>query len=235
MISVCMATYNGATFIREQVDSILLQLTNSDELLISDDGSTDETLTILKEYQQRDARIKILAGPKQGVIANFSYVISQSKGDYIFLADQDDIWLPKKVAKTIEVFQQNPNCLLVLSDLKIVSSDLQEIYPSYFAHKQVRTGFYANVLRNTYIGAGMAFKKELKEKILPIPKNVPMHDMWIGLLAEPKVKLLTTPLTLYRRHEQNASELHTKASRIQQLKWRKNLLYYLGKRKWLKK
>lgn len=235
MISVCMATYNGAAYLQEQVTSILKQLAKDDELIISDDGSTDETYSILQTLKEQDARIKLFKGPGKGVIANFSFAISQASGDYLFLADQDDVWLPDKVAKILALFKANPKCLLILSDLMIVNQDLQVVFPSYFTHKQVRTGFYANILRNTYIGAGMAFRRALLPRILPIPENVPMHDMWIGLLAEPNVQLFAEPLTLYRRHEQNASELHTKASRLQQLKWRLSLTYYLILRKLLKK
>lgn len=94
-----MATFNGGRYLREQLDSILNQLTLEDELIISDDGSTDETCQIIKEYTQLDNRIKFVEGPRKGVIANFNHAIQQSKGDIIFLADQDDVWLPNKVAK----------------------------------------------------------------------------------------------------------------------------------------
>lgn len=92
MISVCIATYNGEKYLEEQLDSILPQLDSRDELIISDDGSKDATLAIIKRYTAQDQRIKFFKGPGKGVIANFEFAINQSQGEFIFLADQDDVW-----------------------------------------------------------------------------------------------------------------------------------------------
>lgn len=230
MISVCMATYNGAAYVKDQVDSILVQLTNADELIISDDGSIDGTLAILSEYAA-DPRIKILKGPGRGLIKNFEYGISQSKGQLIFLADQDDVWLPNKVAKTKAVFAENPNVEVVISDLAVTDSALKVVAPSYFQLKQVKSGFWHNVWRNGYIGAGMAFRSRMKAQILPFPEKIPMHDMWIGLTAGENLQLLPEPLTLYRRHDGNSSELNTSTSFYQKLIWRIHLLVALGRQR----
>lgn len=232
MISVCIATYNGEKYLQEQLNSILVQLSEEDEVVISDDGSKDETRTILKEYAERDSRIKLFKGPGKGVIANFEFAIEQSCGEYIFLADQDDVWLPEKVQTTLAFFENQPKIDLVISDLVIVDERLHTIEPSYFTYRKVRLGFFHNIVKNKYIGAGMAFRSRLKAKILPIPAEVPMHDMWIGLIAAYKKKsaLITQPLTLYRRHDTNASEIDTKASFYQQLKWRSAISFALLKR-----
>lgn len=106
MISVCMATYNGGRFIKEQIDSILPQLSQYDELIVSDDGSTDRTLEIIASY--KDERIKVFHHQKTGnkyyptlkvcySTNNFENALKQAKGDYIFLCDQDDIWEKNKV------------------------------------------------------------------------------------------------------------------------------------------
>ena len=116
MISVCIATYNGEKYLQEQLNSILVQLSEEDEVVISDDGSKDETCTILKEYAARDSRIKLFKGPGKGVIANFEFAIEQSSGEYIFLADQDDVWLPEKVQTTLAFFENHPKIDLVISD-----------------------------------------------------------------------------------------------------------------------
>jgi GT2 family glycosyltransferase len=232
MISVCIATYNGEKYLREQLNSILSQLSVDDEVIVSDDGSKDTTLELLKEYVEKDPRIKLFNGPGKGVIANFEFAITQSQGEFIFLADQDDVWLPAKVQTTLAFFHSHPTIDLVISDLVIVDERLETIEPSYFEYRNVKLGFFQNIVKNKYIGAGMAFKSSLKTKILPIPDKVPMHDMWIGLIAAYKKKsaLITEPLTLYRRHDTNASEIKTKASFYQQLKWRLALSYVLFKR-----
>ncbi|WP_368252081.1 glycosyltransferase family 2 protein [Enterococcus sp. 2201sp1_2201st1_B8_2201SCRN_220225] len=220
MISVCLASYNGAAFIAQQIESILIQLDATDELIISDDGSTDNTLEIVTSYQKAYSQIRIYEGPRQGVVKNFEFAISHSRGDLIFLADQDDVWLPDKVAKMSNAFAENPEADVVISDLKIVDGQLKPVHSSYFEYRQVKEGFWHNLLRSGYIGAGMAFRKELKEKILPFPKKIPMHDMWIGLVAGKGVFLLQEPLTLYRRHEKNASEIQSTTSFYQKFIWR---------------
>lgn len=221
MISVCLASYNGARFIAQQIDSILAQLGPDDELIISDDGSTDGTLEILASYKNgATSQVKIYQGPQQGVIKNFEFAISHSQGDLIFLADQDDVWLPDKVAKMSKVFAENPPVQVVISDLKIVDSQLEPLQDSYFAYRQVKIGFWHNLLRSGYIGAGMAFRKELKAKVLPFPEHLPMHDMWIGLAAGKQVFFLKEPLTLYRRHAENASEIQSTSSFYQKFVWR---------------
>lgn len=230
LISVCMATFNGERYLKEQIDSILPQLQEDDELIISDDGSTDETLMILKQYET-DPRVRLLTGPKRGLIKNFEHALSMAKGDIIFLSDQDDIWLPNKVARVIATFNAQPKCLAVLSDLQITTEDLKIIEPSFFAAKKVKVGIIHNIIRNTYIGAGLAFRKELLKQALPFPNKLPMHDMWLGLLAGRQVLLLPEVLTLYRRHGDNASELETTTSFTQKLRWRIDLIGALIRRR----
>ena len=186
MISVCIATYNGEKYLAEQLDSILLQVSEEDELIISDDGSTDHTLEILRTYAANYPQIQLLQGPGQGVIANFAFALTHTKGEVIFLADQDDVWLPNKVTTVTEYFEAHPDIQVVISDLKIVDADLQVTNPSYFKFRKIKPGFWRNAIKSGYIGAGMAFRQEMKNVILPIPPEVPMHDMWIGLLAARK-------------------------------------------------
>ncbi|EGP4825731.1 glycosyltransferase family 2 protein [Enterococcus faecium] len=233
--SVCIATFNGGRYLREQLDSILSQLSAEDEVVISDDGSVDDTWDILTEYAEKDKRIQLFSGPRQGLIANFGYAIQQTKGDLIFLADQDDVWLETKVKKITDYFEQNPDQLVVVSDLIIVDSELQEIHDSYFSFRNSKEGWFNNVIRSHYIGAGMAFRSSLKPDILPIPSEVPMHDMWIGLLGGKKTGFLREPLTLYRRHDLNASEIETHSKLRQKISWRVHLITALIKRKWFKR
>ena len=232
MISVCIATYNGEKYLKEQLDSIIPQLTAQDELIISDDGSKDMTMEIIKRYAANDSRIKVYKGPGKGVIANFEFAINQTQGEFIFLADQDDVWLSEKVQTNLDFFKAHPKIDLIISDLVIVNEQLDVIEPSYFEYRNVKLGFFHNIVKNKYIGAGMAFRSRLKARILPIPAKVPMHDMWIGLIAAYRNKsaLIPKELTLYRRHNNNASEINTKASFYQQLKWRLAISFVLFKR-----
>ncbi len=223
MISVCIATYNGEAFILDQLLSVLTQLAPDDEVIVSDDISTDETL--LKIQALNDPRIRILpASTKLGIIKNFERAISHASGEYIFLCDQDDIWLPCKVRRTIESLQSN---ILAVSDCKIVDMSLLEISLSFFALRNSAPGFLKNIYKNSYLGCCMAFRKELVPYILPIPRSAPMHDMWIGLIAETvgKVNFIREPLVLYRRHGKNASPTAEKSnfSLYQQIKLRLTL------------
>ena len=108
MTSVCMATYNGQKYLREQIESILCQLSANDELVISDDHSTDSTVDIIRSYG--DSRIKMYANElTKGVTHNFENALNKSKGDIIFLADQDDVWLPNKISKMEKKFHDVKN------------------------------------------------------------------------------------------------------------------------------
>ena len=120
MISVCLASYNGEKYIKEQLDSILSQLNDEDELIVSDDGSTDSTPEILSSYSEQFPILRIVKGPGKGVIKNFEYAISLAKGELIFLSDQDDIWCSSKVSRVKEAFSSSgKNCMLVLHDAEI--------------------------------------------------------------------------------------------------------------------
>ena len=204
MISVCMATYNGEKFLREQIDSILKQLGENDELIISDDGSTDNTLNIINSYD--DKRIIFLNCNKQCYTKNFENALSHSKGDYIFLADQDDVWLPGKVDACLKALE---NFDFIVTDAIVVDESKSVIIESYFKYCNVRKGFIYNLLFTRYIGACMAFKRNVLQSVLPIPDNEKYiaHDYWIACVCEKKynVKLINTPFLLYRRHSNNTS------------------------------
>ena len=206
MISVCMATYNGEKYLKEQLDSILKQIKSSDELIISDDGSTDSTCTIIREYQKEYKNINLIDGPKMGVQKNFENALKKSKGDIIFLSDQDDIWMNNKVDVVLDAFQ-NPNVVLTLHDAQIVDQNEQVIEDSFFEHRGSQSGLFKNLWKNSYLGCCMAFHRRLLSKILPFPQVPLMHDIWIGLMALKygRIGIIQEPLLLYRRHGGNAS------------------------------
>ena len=179
-ISVCMATYNGERFIEKQLNSILKQTVEVDEIIISDDNSTDNTLKIIEKLN--NPKIKVIKNLKQGVINNFENSLKKSKGEYIFLADQDDIWKPNKVEITIKRLKEYD---LVVHNAKIINSKDEKIFEkTFFEIRNSRKGLLKNLYKNSYIGCCMAFNRKILEKALPFPMNIPMHDSWIGLTAE---------------------------------------------------
>lgn len=206
IVSVAMATYNGDKYIKDQIESILINLKLDDELIISDDGSTDSTLKIVKEYQRKDKRIKLFEGPRLGVKQNFANAIEHCCGKYIFLSDQDDIWMPNKVEKVLEYFRDD-KYKVVVHNADIVDKNLNSIENDFFSFRKSGKGKVKNIYKNTYIGCCMAFSASLKDKILPIPNNIEMHDQWIGLIGEKigKVFFLNENLIKYRRHDENVS------------------------------
>lgn len=209
MISVCMATYNGEQYLEEQLKSILEQLSLNDEVIISDDGSTDRTLEIIADFSKEYENIHILAGPQKGVVKNFENAIAHATGDVIFLSDQDDIWEADKVKTVLNLFQ-DPKCLVVVHDASIVDKEGNELKPSFFSHRGSKPGMLKNLIKNSYIGCCMAFRSSMRNIILPFPKNIEMHDWWIGLLSEMKggSVFLEEKLIRYRRHGGNVSSFH---------------------------
>lgn len=208
MISVCLASCNGEEYIAAQLRSILSQLPPDAELIVSDDGSSDATRSIISSFA--DARIHLVDGPCRGVVANFEHAISLSQGDVIFLADQDDLWLPEKVSSILSFFTAHSSCQLVLHDAVLADASLNILSPSFFAYRRVKQGLWHNLLRNSYTGCCMAFRAELKSAALPFPANIEMHDWWLGLLAEQQevASFLPQPLILYRRHDGTATTFH---------------------------
>lgn len=225
MISVCIATYNGERYIRQQIESIVCQLNVDDEIIVSDDGSTDGTLDIVKGIG--DKRIKIIEGPgRKSPILNFECALKASKGDFIFLSDQDDVWKPDKVEICMK-WLKTYHC--VVSDAEVTNNRLKPLYPSLYDIMQVRQGrIYNTIWKNGYTGCCMAFRRNVLEASLPFPKNIPMHDIWIGNVAAYKYNVIFIPdrLIHFRRHE-NTISCNGKGSKFtiwQQMKFRLNII-----------
>ena len=230
-ISVCIPTYNGAKYIKKQLETILSQLSVEDEVVISDDSSTDETLSIIKSIN--DNRIRILAQNEfHSPIFNLENALKAASGDYIFLADQDDVWLDNKVEELLKLLEEN---YLAISDCSVIDASGEIIEPSFFRKMQSGPGFWKNWKRNSYIGCCMAFRKEVLSFVLPFPRNIPMHDMWISLMVESKrlpIRFYAKPLMLYRRHGNNASTSSEPSNRTlwQKIHGRLILLWNVTKR-----
>lgn len=222
-ISVAMATYNGERFLKEQIDSVLSQLKSNDELIISDDGSTDDTINIISSYLS-DSRVHFFRNPNKGIIKNFEHAISKTNNEIIFLCDQDDIWLPNKISLMSKEFK-NSGIGMVVSDAKFVDTNLKELNNTQSSDVNWRKGLLRNFTKNTYVGCCMAFNRNLKEIILPFPDNIPMHDVWIGMLAELNginISYIQKELMLHRRHNDTATG--NKRNKLQKIiHWRLSL------------
>jgi glycosyltransferase involved in cell wall biosynthesis len=228
-VSVALAAYNGERFITEQIESILSQLKSGDELIISDNGSTDGTIKIIQEKFLQDPRVGLLFCKEKGVIANLNNALAACKNEIVFFSDQDDVWLPDKVETILKAFQTHPDKDLVMSDIIVTDEQLHEEISSFFAYRGTRLGVCKNIFKNTFIGCAMAFRRSFLVKYLPIPTGVPMHDMWLGILANREGKALLIPekLILYRRHGQTVTTVSNSSTLLQKIKWRFSIIYYV--------
>ena len=203
-VSVAMATYNGERYIKEQIESILKNLKENDELVISDDGSTDKTIDIINSFN--DSRIKLVSGPRKGIKQNFNNAIINTNGEYIFLSDQDDIWIDNKVEIVLNELSKR-DYILIQHDAIVVDENDNILYDSFAEHRKVKTGIIKNLIKNSYHGCCIAFKKSLIKEITPIPNDIYLHDQWIGMIAEVngKTKFISNKLIKYRRYDGNNS------------------------------
>lgn len=206
--SVCMATYNGEKVIVRQLTSILNQLDVDDQLIIVDDCSTDSTLSYVQ--QLRDKRVNIIRNQHNlGPIKSFEKAIDLSKGEIIFLADQDDFWYPNKVSVMEHRFD-NHNIMMVVHDSRVVDGDGNELSASWNAynHNKLTTSVIQTIVKNPFTGSMMAFRKSLKQYILPFPQKTSMHDEWIGLVLNKKhfpYSVIDEPLMDYYRYGTNVT------------------------------
>ena len=228
MISVALAAYQGEDYIEAQLRSILPQLSHDDEIIVSDDKPGGATERIVRRIMADDPRVLYVEGKGQGVVANFVNAIRHCRGDKIFLCDQDDVWLPDKVRRVTDAF--NAGATLVLHNAYVTDKDLNITDYSFFALRGSKPGFVRNIIKNSYMGCCMAFDRKLLKKIMPMPKHLPMHDQWIGLMGEMygKVTFLDAPLIYYRRTGNNVTGGETTAT--QKLQWRRYLLKRLAGR-----
>lgn len=207
MISVCITTYNGEKYIKEQLASILSQLSSEDEVILSDDNSSDNTIDIVKSMNSQKIQIFKNVDASSGYTSNFENAIKHAKGDYIFLSDQDDVWKPDKVTKMKQALQISD---FVVSDASVVDSELKPIYTSFFSSRKPFKSLLGNILKFGYLGCCFAFRKNILNKALPFPDNHKKctHDNWLFLIAKAfyKVTILEDKLIYYRRHEDNTSD-----------------------------
>lgn len=203
-VSVILIAYNGQSYIREQINSIIEQLKSNDELIISDDSSTDSTPDIIQSFN--DSRIIFTQNAKRlGIIKNFEKAALLAQGDVVFFSDQDDIWLNAKVETCLNYLQKYDlvvsNCIVwdYIND-KIVGNYF-DMFPS--KHRFVEAFF----MKGNFLGCCIACRREVLSFALPFPSIIEGHDLWIGLVAQMffTIHYIPTPLVLYRRHATNSS------------------------------
>jgi glycosyltransferase involved in cell wall biosynthesis len=215
-IGVAIITYNGLRYLPEQLGSIVQQTRAVDHIVISDDRSTDGTWEYLEAWaSQAPMRVTLIRNETQlGLRGNFEQAIGAVEADVIFTADQDDVWIPGKVALMCAVFEQDPAVLLVHTDAILVDGDgrdmgktlLGELNLSSAERAAIHAGhaLSVNYRRNVVTGATVAIRRTLLALARPFPPIV-YHDAWLALLAAAtgKVRLLDTATIHYRQHGGN--------------------------------
>lgn len=232
MISVCLATHNGEKFIKKQIESILPQLEENDELIISDDNSTDCTLEIIKSLNDKRINIikfnNIYPTEKKWTLINhrisfnFLNAINYAKGDIILFSDQDDIWRNDKIQKIKDSLKEND---LVISNFSIIDENDKIIKEKFYTSFKFIYPFWLYALSPHFTGCAMGFKRWLLEIALPFPNEISCgHDNWIGLCAMKfgKISFISEPLFMHRIHSSNNSFLAKKSSNtiLMKLNWR---------------
>jgi GT2 family glycosyltransferase len=225
-ISVCMAAYNGAEYIAEQLKSILNQLRPWDEVVIVDDCSIDGTVRVIETFH--DCRIRLLRNSvNMGVVANYEKALRCASGDILMLSDDDDVWIEGKVRKYLEAFHRDPTISIVSSQIQVIDGEGKPADDINLTRAgNFHSGFWQNIYRNHYQGSNMAIRSSLLKRIIPFPvRPIFLHDVWIGTrnsLTGGKTAYLKEPLLLYRRHGHNVSR---RLSRTRQIRQRIALLW----------
>ncbi len=214
MISIALCTYNGEKYIKEQLESIINQSLPPDEIIICDDCSKDNTEVEVKSVLENwKGSWKFIINEKNlGYKKNFEKAISLCKGDIIFLSDQDDVWLSLKIKRTMDVFNENPDCVMAFHDAKVVNSHLEMLYPSFwkllgFNPDKFLIGDYGILLdHNVVQGSACAFRKSLFNISTPFPNEV-IHDEWLTLNAltlSKGIMPINKCFSLYRQSDSNS-------------------------------
>ncbi|HNX68442.1 MAG TPA: glycosyltransferase family 2 protein [Candidatus Omnitrophota bacterium] len=211
LISIAMAVYNGSRFLEEQLQSILGQDHVSWELVAVDDASTDGSFELLQKFAATDPRIKVRRNEiKKGIVGNFLQALSLCQGELICYADQDDVWMSKKLS-VLAALMRAPNVMLAYSDLEVCDSNLRTLHASFWRMAGIRPrrggpwGEFA-LLRNIIPGCCMMFRKEIRDLLIKLlPHSTFIHDHMAFVLAATrgKIDFSNQRLVRYRQHAAN--------------------------------
>lgn len=214
-ISIALCTYNGARFLSEQLESFARQTRLPDELIVGDDCSSDKTVSILEDFARRAAfPVSIRANEKNlRSTRNFEQTILRCAGDIVFLSDQDDVWLPEKIARVAAEFERDEAVGLVFTDADLVDENLnflgKKLWDYSFSPPMRELAREKGILpvlfhQSTVTGATAAFRRQFADSFVPIPTDVPrvIHDEWIALTValQSKTIFLEESLIKYRQH-----------------------------------
>lgn len=211
LVSIVMPTYNGASYLQIMIESLLRQTYGNIEIIIVDDGSTDDTLEIVKAYAARYNQVRYFENDiNLGINKNFEKAITLSNGDYIFLCDQDDVWYEQKVELMMLEFEKGYDC--VYCDLCVVDDQMRLISDSFhrligkdnWYSRNTQTIYKCLLFGNITPGCSMAFRRQLVEQIIPFPNYI-IYDWWIMLISAQKGRIsrIAKPLMSYRIHGNN--------------------------------
>lgn len=210
-VNILLSTYNGEKYLAEQIDSIINQTYTDWNLLIRDDGSTDNTLSIIKKYEEKDARIKFINDnniENIGIHKSFKNLAKFSDADWYFLSDQDDVWLPKKIEDMLSYAREDEKeAKLFYSDLTTVDNELN-ILSERIRHKKGHNkapSLKDYLLQPTVTGCGAMFNKKLRDYWLLESEVIGLHDSMLGFLAVSlgQLEFIDESYTLYRQHSEN--------------------------------
>jgi len=212
LVSIAMATYNGAKFLSSQLDSIYAQTYRPLEVVAVDDCSDDGTLAILEEYRSRQG-LRVIRNPTRlGFMKNFEKAISLCSGEYIALSTQDDIWLPHKIERLLSSIGTTS---LICSDVSLIDERgavvVQSLQRSlHIPVPQMENQFTTLAFLDYVRGCTSMFHRSLMSRALPIPEAAMSHDWWLGICATHMrgVTYLSELLTLYRQHSRNTVGVH---------------------------
>lgn len=235
-VDILLPTFNGEKYIEEQINSLLKQSYKNIKIYIRDDGSTDETITIIEKLAEREERIIVNKDIESnlGLVANVNFLLDLSDADYIMFCDQDDIWFEKKIELLLnEMLTQEKSLgsetpILIHSDCYITDENLN-IISLLKADKPFNYGL-SNSLFNYYVqGASTIFNKSLKKEITPFINNVYIHDRYTHLIAEITGFrfYLNFPLMLYRQHSSNLIGSASFWTKIKNSFLKKNFTYFI--------
>lgn len=223
--SVAMAVYNGELFIHQQIDSILSMLSDDDELVISYDRSSDSTLDIINTYAKKDTRVKVVFDSGKSVESNFNNAVANCSGKYIFLSDQDDVWIDDKINIMTDYFEKHPKCVVLIADGYLTDKQLNRT-GSIFETYSTSANPVRNFVKGSYLGCQMGFRASIKDKVWPVRTDPPLpHDLWLGVMGAKygTIDLMNDKLILHRMHEAN----YTNTSKMNLIGVVKNRLLFL--------
>lgn len=217
MIDILISTYNGEKYLNQLLDSLLNQSYSNFKILLRDDGSNDNTLNLINYYANLHPKLQLnldFESTNIGVVKSFEKLLRHSTSDYIMFCDQDDVWLPDKIERTLNIMQKYEeeyadDPILIHTDLTVVDRNLNIIHESFWKYSRINPELLSNLsylgVCNAVTGCTCMINKKAKEICLPFSEHALMHDSWLALIISKKgqIAFINEPTILYRQHDKN--------------------------------